>query len=136
MIVTEPQKHNSQLAIGEDDLNEASTYLEYLAVKSTWDDVERGIFVGATHAIKDHLVRELKDAGTGVGKGRFTAKDLLTESERVLLKASSGMSLLDRLKRDEKLREDMLSLLREFALDAELEGQDQLLPKSNPFKRK
>jgi hypothetical protein len=44
---------------------------------------------------------------------------LLTESERVLLKASSGMSLLDRLKRDERLREDMLSLLREFALDAE-----------------
>ena len=37
----------------------------------------------------------------------------------MLLKASSGMSLLDRLKRDERLREDMLSLLREFALDAE-----------------
>jgi hypothetical protein len=27
--------------------------------------------------------------------------------------------LLDRLKRNERLREDMLSLLREFALDAE-----------------
>jgi hypothetical protein len=65
------------------------------------------------------LIRELKDTGTGTGKGRFTAKDLLTESERVLLKASSGMSLLDRLKMDERLREDMLSLLREFALDAE-----------------
>jgi hypothetical protein len=46
------------------------------------------------------------------------------------------MSLLDRLKRDEKLREDMLSLLREFALDAELKEQEQLQPKSNPMKGK
>lgn len=120
MIITEPQGGHSNLTIQEDDLVEASTYLEYLAVKSSWDENERGIFVGATHAIKDHLVREQKDSGTGAGRGRFTARDLLTESERVLLKASSGMSLLDRLKRDEKLREDMLSLLREFALDAEL----------------
>ena len=124
------------MTIQDDDLNEASTYLEYLAIKPSWNDIERGIFIGATHAIKDHLVREVKDTGTGAGKGRLTARDLLSESERVLLKASSGMSLLDRLKRDEKLREDMLSLLREFALDAELQAQDQLQPKTNPFKRK
>lgn len=54
----------------------------------------------------------------------------------MLLKASSGMSLLDRLKREEMLREDMISLLREFALDAEMKEQEQLQPKSNPMRGK
>lgn len=61
----------------------------------------------------------MKDASAGTLRGRLTPKELLTEAERVLLRSAGGMSLLERLRRDELLREEMLSLLRDFAASAD-----------------
>jgi hypothetical protein len=61
----------------------------------------------------------MKDASAGPLRGRLTPKELLTEAERVLLRSAGGMSLLERLRRDELLREEMLSLLRDFAASAD-----------------
>jgi len=46
---------------------------------------------------------DFADIGTGTNR-KMSPKELLTEAERVLLRASSGMSLLERLRRDEQLR--------------------------------
>ncbi len=55
----------------------------------------------ATHALKDQMVRtDFADMGKGTNR-RMSPKELLTEAERVLLRAASGMSLLERLRRDD-----------------------------------
>lgn len=66
-------------------------------MKSSLNDAERSLVLGATHALKDHLAREVRDTGMGTGRGRLTAKDLLSDAERILLRSAGGMSLLDRL---------------------------------------
>jgi hypothetical protein len=88
-------------------------------VKSSLTTGEREIVLAATHALKDHIARELRDAGTQTLRGRLTPKELLTEAERVLLRSAGGMSLLERLRRDELLREEMMSLMRDFASTAD-----------------
>lgn len=50
----------------------------------------------------------------GNKKGRFSQKDFLTEVERILAKAQSGMSLYERLLRDPLLRADLSDLLKEM----------------------
>ena len=111
-------EHNVN-ALSESECQEVATHLEYLAVKSSLSSDERGLVLAATHALKDHLIREIKDASAGTLRGRLTPKELLTEAERVLLRSAGGMSLLERLRRDEQLREEMLSLLRDFAASAD-----------------
>ena len=98
-------------------LGNLSTYVEYLTVKSNMDSTERSVVLSAIHALKDHLVREAKDAGTSTGK--WTPKELLGEAERVLLRANSGLSLLERLRRDAKLRDEFSKLLYSFSSDPE-----------------
>ena len=88
-------------------------------MKSVLSDVERDLVLGTMHVLKEHLVREARDAQTGTTRGRLVSKDLLSEAERVLLRTASGLSLLDRLRRDETLRDEMLSLLKEFADNAD-----------------
>lgn len=105
--------------MSDSDCEEVATYLECLACKSSLDADERGVVLAATHALKDHIARELRDAGTQSLRGRLTPKELLTEAERVLLRSAGGMSLLERLRRDEMLREEMMSLLRDFASTAD-----------------
>lgn len=61
---------------------------------------ERSLILLATHALKDSLARADVDRGVGVGRGRLSPKELLTEAERVLLRSAGGMSLLERLRRD------------------------------------
>lgn len=74
----------------------------------------------ATHALKDQLARtEFADMGTGANR-RMSPKELLTEAERVLLRASSGMSLLERLRRDEQLREDIYELLVDLSKEPDI----------------
>lgn len=105
------------------DLQEAATYLEYLAVKSDLNAVERHVVLGVTHALKEHMVRvqgkdnrdkEYQDGGTGTNR-RFSPKELLSEAERVLIRAASGMSLLERLRRDSQLRVDIKELMDDLA---------------------
>lgn len=84
-------------------------------VKSKWSDTER-VVLGASDALKDRLIRDQKNLGTGTDRDRLQPRDFLSEAEHVMLQATNGMSLLD-LKKDEKLHEDML-LLREFATQA------------------
>jgi hypothetical protein len=43
------------------------------------------------------VARETRDVGSGKRGTRIGAKDLMTEVERVLSRASGGLSLLDRL---------------------------------------
>lgn len=105
MIVTEGDKKDA-IFLTEQDCDDLATHLEYLAVKSVLTPAERGLVLGATHALKDHLVRETRDVGVGA-RGRLTTKELLTEAERVLLRSAGGMSLLERLRRDEALRTEM-----------------------------
>jgi hypothetical protein len=64
-----------------------------------------------------HLVFGLRDIGTGT-RTRLSAKDLMTEVERVLTKASGSMSLLERLQRDSQLREDLVELLQVYEKQA------------------
>jgi hypothetical protein len=49
----------------------------------------------------------------------MSPKELLTEAERVLLRAASGMSLLERLRRDEQLRDDIHELLVDLSKEAD-----------------
>ena len=60
---------------------------------------------------------DFADIGTGTNR-KMSSKELLTEAERVLLRAASGMSLLERLRRDEQLREDIRVLLEDLAKEA------------------
>lgn len=116
MIIGLAEKEvNKQAFLTDNECSEVATHLEYLAVKSVLTSAERGLVLGATHAIKEHLTRETRDVGVGTARGRFTVKELLTEAERVLLRSAGGMSLLERLRRDALLREDMLQLLKDFA---------------------
>ena len=101
IVVTETT-NNRTTSSAQQDLSEEhcvnlSTHLEYLAVKSTLTPNERTFVLGATHALKDQLARE---AGSVSGRSRLTPKELLTEAERVLLRSTGGMSLLERLRRD------------------------------------
>ena len=98
-------------------LADVSTYVEYLGAKSSLSSTERSVVLGAIHAVKDHLVRGTKDAGTSTGK--WTPKELLGEAERVLLRANSGLSLLERLRRDAKLRDEFSKLLYSMSSDPE-----------------
>ena len=98
-------------------MKDLATYIEYLGVKSSLSTGERSMVLGAIHAVKDHLVRETKDASTGTGK--WTPKELLGEAERVLLRANSGLSLLERLRRDAKLRDEFSKLLYSMSSDPE-----------------
>jgi hypothetical protein len=112
----------SNYEITDKDWVEAATYLEYLGSKSNLDATERHIVLGTSHALKDHLVRaEYADQGSG-GNRRMSPKELLSEAERVLIRATSGMSLLERLRRDEQLRSDVQELMESLAK----EGADQL----------
>lgn len=107
------------MSIDEGEMMEdLSTYVEYLSVKSTLDPTERSVVLGAIHALKDHLARESKDAGTMTNR-KWTPKELLGEAERVLLRANSGLSLLERLRRDAKLRDDFSKLLYQMSSDPE-----------------
>lgn len=80
---------------GEDEITEAATYLEYLGMKSDLSAGERHVVLGAVHALKDHLTRagkekekakEFTDSGAG-GNRRMSPKELLSEAERVLIRA-------------------------------------------------
>lgn len=63
---------------------------------------------------QEAVARETRDVGAGRGRGKLSARDLMTEVERVLSRSNSGMTLLERLQRDPVLREDLVSLLRDF----------------------
>ena len=78
--------------------------------------MERSLILGATHALKDHLARQGSEAGSRRSRG---PKEMLTEAERVLLRSAPGMSLFERLRRDATLREDIITLLKEFAEEAD-----------------
>ena len=108
---SQPQQHVQSQAQEPDESQQLATHLEYLSIKSSLTPGERSFILGATHALKDQLARE----GSTAGRSRLTQKELLTEAERVLLRSAGGMSLLERLRRDAQLREEMFSLLREFA---------------------
>ena len=102
----------------EEMMQDLSTYVEYLSTKSTLDPTERSVVLGAVHAVKDHLAREAKEAGTMTDR-KWSPKELLGEAERVLLRANSGLSLLERLRRDPKLREEFSKLLYQMSSDPE-----------------
>lgn len=72
---------------------------------------------------QEAAARETRDVGSG-RRGKLSARDLMTEVERVLSRSNSGMTLLERLQRDPVLREDLVSLLRDFE---QLEVVDQLV---------
>ncbi len=71
------------------------------------------MFVGSI-VRQEAVARETCDVGVGRGRGKLSARDLMTEVERVLSRSNSGMTLLERLQRDPVLREDLVSLLRDF----------------------
>ncbi len=103
----------------DNDWVKAATYLEYLTIKDNLSDLERHVVLQATHALKDQMVRtDFADIGTGTNR-RMSPKELLTEAERVLLRAASGMSLLERLRRDEQLRDDIHELLVNLSKEAD-----------------
>ena len=114
MLITETPTDTTYQAMSEEDCQDLANQLEYLAIKSVLTSSERTLVLHATHAIKDQIQREAKDVGVGAGRGRLTPKELLSEAERVLLRSAGGLSLLERLRRDPQLREEMQSLLREF----------------------
>ena len=78
-----------------------------LSVKDgTSSDMERVVYLLVREKLSDHIVQELtmRDASTSTPRGKFTAKELLGEAERLLLRTGSGMSLLERLRRDTTFR--------------------------------
>ena len=98
---------------------EAGAYFSFLATSTTLSPQEHAAFAKVTTAVAEHLQRQATaqaQTQTAVGK-KVSAKDLLGEAERILHKAGSGLSLFDRLRRDEDLREDIAEILREMAGD-------------------
>lgn len=67
---------------------------------------QKCVVLGTVYEIQDHLAREAKDAGT-MTNHKWTYFKLLVEAEHVLLCANLGLSLLDRLRKDPKLREEI-----------------------------
>ena len=62
-----------------------------------------------------------------------TARELMSDAERILHKNGSGMSLYERLTRDVQLRKDMLDLLAELEMLAP--DLATLAPKPVPMKK-
>ncbi|MDY6966640.1 MAG: hypothetical protein SVM80_11875 [Halobacteriota archaeon] len=130
----EGQVYSAELdTIEEEVMQDLTTYVEYLCTKSALDSAERGVVLSAVHAVKDHLVREAKDAGTMTDR-KWAPKELLGEAERVLLRANSGLSLLERLRRDAKLRDEFSKLLYQMASDPEV-AKEQLSSKYSKRKK-
>lgn len=72
-------------------------------------------------AVVAHLRRgyQLASRGSQVGARvpRLpTARDLMTDAEKILHKNSGGLSLYERLTRDTQFRKDMLDLLAELEM--------------------
>ena len=69
----------------------------------------------------EHMARayEKQDAGTNPRRPRISARDLLSDAERVLTRTSGGLSLYERLQRDPQLRDDIMGLLKDFTDEAE-----------------
>lgn len=89
----------------------------------TSNEMERAVYLVVREKLRDHLVQELRDASTTAQRGRLTPKELLTEAEKLLLRTGSGMSLLERLRRDGPLRAELQSLLK--AIDSEAGGGEK-----------
>lgn len=73
----------------------------------TSNEMERAVYLVVREKLRDHLVQELRDASTTASRGKLTPKELLTEAEKLLLRTGSGMSLLERLRRDGPLRAEL-----------------------------
>ena len=71
-------------------------------------------------AATGHLYRTA-DAALQTGARRLSAKDLMTEGERILHKTGSGLTLFKRLQKDHQLRLELFNILTEMDAD---EGQD------------
>lgn len=54
----------------------------------------------------------------GKAKEAKAKRELFSDAERILAKTGSGMSLMERLARDETLRIDMLNLINELGAPA------------------
>lgn len=89
--------------------------MEYLAIKQTLADDERSLELSATSVLKNYLHRELLDQSTKNPKSKLSPKELLNETDRVLLHSILRMSLLESLIKDGKLRNEMLALLELYA---------------------
>ena len=80
----------------------------------------------------EHLHREQEaepnkvSLGVQTRGGRLRSKDLFTESERILAKTGSGMSLLERVARDERLRNELINILT--GLGDQAEEVEALIP--------
>ena len=56
--------------------------------------------------------------GTQAGR-RLSSRDLMTEAERILHKTSGGLSLFERLERDQSLRDSLMEIVTEMQDDNE-----------------
>ena len=88
-------------------------------------------------ALVDHLNRTSEPVKASKGVA-VKPRDLYSEAEKILAKASGGMSLFERISRDAELRNDLLTLLRE--LDAAhqpspLQGKPDPNPTSSSRKK-
>lgn len=87
---------------------EALAHVTALSVMDgTSNEMERAVYLVVREKLRDHLVQEQRDASTTAPRGRLTPKELLTEAEKLLLRTGSGMSLLERLRRDGPLRAEL-----------------------------
>ena len=99
----------------------AANFLEELYQDKPTDPAEKHLCTGAEHVLMEHMARvyEKQDAGTNPRRPRISARDLLSDAERVLTRTSGGLSLYERLQRDPQLRDDIMGLLKDFTDEAE-----------------
>ncbi len=109
MLIAE---HVTNEVVGEDEnvrLDDLANMVALSVRDGTSNKMERAVYLLVREKVSDNPALELttRDASTATPRGRFTAKELLGETKRLLLRTGSGMSLLERLRRDAAFRQEM-----------------------------
>ena len=80
----------------------AAEFLQDLYQSKPEDAAEKHLCAGAESVLMEHIARayEKQDAGTNPRRPRISARDLLSDAERMLTRTSGGLSLYERLQRD------------------------------------
>ena len=90
------------------------TELEGLCRKASLTPAERQVLDEARIIVADHVERHLAMLGGAEAQTqtratrKLTAKDLFSEAERILYRTGGGMTLHERLQRDQWLRSELM----------------------------
>lgn len=91
----EPTSQHTTSVLESFGLGAIALEIQGLVKEKSLDAVQKYLLVGVEQALMDPVARSSDSSG-----GRARPRDLLSEAERILHRASRGLSLWDRLQRD------------------------------------